>query len=255
MIKPILQTPRYRLVADELARAIRAGELPAGSKMPADKDLVHQLGVSRTTVREAMIALEAMGYVVTRFGAGAYVADELPDRGAEEVGLPGFFELVEARYRIEPEIAAVAAASVTREGLLHLSACIDRISDGAADFAEVERHDREFHISIARFTGNSVFVSIVSDFWRARQRFPEWTRTSNRQNEADIRRFYRREHSAILDALSARDPEAARRAMRTHCRNSGRPLLERWHRLEEGPGAPVSGREVLDRISAWTPQP
>ena len=78
MLSAIQQTPRYRLAAEELAAAIRAGDFAPGAKMPPDRDLVARLGVSRTTLREAMIALELMGYVVTRFGAGAFVADPLP---------------------------------------------------------------------------------------------------------------------------------------------------------------------------------
>lgn len=248
-MKPIQQMPRYRLVAEEIAAEIRAGELAPGSKMPPDKELVDRLQVSRATVREAMIALELMGYVVTRFGAGAYVADTLPDRPVEPKGLPGFFELVEARYRIEPEIAAIAAETVGAEDLAVLRRKVDLMIDPARPFAESERDDRDFHVTIARSTGNSVFVSIVEDFWRARLRFPEWTRANNRQNEEDIRRFYRDEHMAVIEALEARDPAAARRAMQVHCRNSGQPMLERWRRLEEAQAAPDD--RVVTRISTW----
>lgn len=248
MLKPILQTPRYRLVADQIAQLIRDGEIPLGSKMPADKDLVQQLGVSRTTVREAMIALELMGYVVTRFGAGAFTTETLPDAVTETNGLPGFFELVEARYSIEPEIAAIAASTVTEADITHLRACIEILADPGLALDDFENADRDFHITIARSTGNSVFVSIVEEFWRVRQRFPEWTRTTNRQNPADIARFFRDEHTDIVDALANADAAAARTAMRIHCRNSGQPLLERWRQVEEGA---LPGNTVVKRISTW----
>ncbi|MCP1170310.1 FadR family transcriptional regulator, partial [Limimaricola sp. ASW11-118] len=215
-MKPIIQTPRYRLVADEIVAAIRAGDLAPGAKMPADKDLVERLGVSRTTVREAMIALELMGYVVTRFGAGAFVAEALPEAPREAPAQPGFYELVEARYRIEPEIAAAAAPFIKDEDQAHLRDLIAGMADPALSLHEVERRDRDFHVTIARATGNSVFVSIVEEFWRARRRFPEWTRANNRRDAADVARFYEAEHRAILDAFAARDVEAARRAMRVH---------------------------------------
>ncbi|WP_343501513.1 FadR/GntR family transcriptional regulator [Alloyangia pacifica] len=250
MLTPIVQTPRYRLVAEEIAARIRAGDFASGTKMPADKDLVAQLGVSRTTVREAMIALELMGYVVTRYGAGAFVADPLPmaqdETHPERPGLPGFFELVEARFVIEPEIAAIAASTVTPGQIAQLTRCIEGMCDTRLPFDRIEAHDREFHLVIARSTGNSLFVTMVEDFWHARQRYPEWTRLNNRQNAEDIARFSRDEHVAIVDALVARDAGAARAAMAHHCRNSGQPLLERWHRFE---GETV-GEEVLHRLKA-----
>ncbi|WP_353474755.1 FadR/GntR family transcriptional regulator [Salipiger sp. H15] len=254
MLTPIVQTPRYRLVAEEIAARLRAGDYAPGSKMPADKDLVAQLGVSRTTVREAMIALELMGYVVTRYGAGAFVADPLPqakaaaqgEPHAETQGLPGFFELVEARFVIEPEIAAIAASTVTPGQIAQLNRCIEGMCDASLPFDRIEAHDREFHLVVARSTGNSVFVSVVDEFWRARQRYPEWTRLNNRQSPEDIARFSRDEHVAIVDALAAGDAEGARAAMALHCRNSGQPLLERWQLFEGEAG----GEEVLHRLKA-----
>ena len=244
MLSAIQQTPRCRLAAEELAAAIRAGDFAPGAKMPPDRDLVARLGVSRTTLREAMIALELMGYVVTRFGAGAFVADPLPAAAPEAAGLPGYFELVEARFVVEPEIAAIAATEITPEGLAALDACIEGMCDTTLPFPRIEAHDREFHLIIARSTGNSVFVTMVEEFWRVRLRYPEWTRLNNRQNAADIARFSRDEHTAVMQALAARDASAARAAMAHHCRNSGAPLLERWRRLEGETGA----EEVLHRL-------
>ena len=246
MLRPVVQIPRYRLVADEIAACIRAGEFPAGSKMPADKDLVARLGVSRTTVREAMIALEMMGYVVTRYGAGAFVADTLPPAPVEADDLPGFFELVEARFAIEPEIAAIAAGTVTPDDVEHLNRCIERMCDAALAFDRVEAADRDFHLTIARSTGNSVFVWVIEEFWHMRQRFPRWTRLNNRQSTEDIARFSREEHAAIVAALVDRDAAAARAAMRVHCRNSGQPLLERWRILEGD--APQRTGGIVDRL-------
>ncbi|WP_172330190.1 FadR/GntR family transcriptional regulator [Mangrovicoccus sp. HB161399] len=245
-LDPIDQKPRYRLAADSIAARIRAGDYPPGSKMPADKDLVEQLRVSRTTVREAMIALELMGLVVTRYGAGAFVAPALPPEAAESATLPGFFELVEARHAFEPEIAAIAAGTLGAAQIVHLRDCIEGMCDAAAPFDLVEACDREFHLAVARATGNAFFVQVVGEFWHARQQFPEWTRLNNRQGPADIARFSRGEHEAIVAALDAGDARAARAAMRLHCRNSGQPLLERWRRLEEEGTAPDSA--VADRI-------
>jgi DNA-binding FadR family transcriptional regulator len=157
MLNPIVQTPRYRLVAEEIAARIRAGDLPLDSKMPADKDLVVQLGVSRTTVREAMIALELMGYVVTRYGAGAFVARTLPVAPIETSGLPGYFELVEARFVIEPEIAAIAARLIRPAEIAQLESCIEGMCDTTSNLERIEAFDSEFHL-IARLAIRSSFL-------------------------------------------------------------------------------------------------
>ena len=74
MFKPVEQTPRYKLVAQQIADLILSGRLERGTKMPTERELVEELGVSRPTVREAMIALEITGFVENSFGAGAYVS-------------------------------------------------------------------------------------------------------------------------------------------------------------------------------------
>lgn len=249
MLKPVIQNPRYRLVADQIAILIRNGVLPAGTKMPPDRDLVEKLRVSRTTVREAMIALELMGYVVTRFGAGAYVSERLPNAGFDGQGMPGYFELVEARHCIEPQIAALATRTIGRADISFLRDCIATMVDPTLSFAEIEASDRAFHLAIARSTSNSVFIGIVEDFWRSRLRFPEWTRTNSRQSVEDVSRFFGEEHTAIVDGFEAQDSERAARAMQVHCRNSGKVLLERWSSLNEEiePGEDA----VLDRMADW----
>jgi len=246
LLRAIVQKPRYRLVADQIAARIRDGVLPPGSKMPTDRELVDKLGVSRATVREAMIALEMMGYVETRFGSGAYVAQTLPPPSDTD-GPPGYFELVEARFHIEARIAGLAAQTCTPEDMTHLRACVAQMIAPDSSFEEIEAADREFHLTLARATGNSVFVSLIEDFWNARRSYPRWTRMHNQQTREDVARYFEAEHMAILRAVEARDSAEAERAMQVHCRNSGLPMLDKWH-LQEGEGADP---RVLDRLERW----
>ena len=99
----------YRQIAGQIAALIDSGEFPVGSRLPAERELATLLGVSRTSVREAIISLEIGGRVDVRVGTGIFVAgnaSRVPDAG--DAG-PGPFELLAARKLVEGEIAALAA--------------------------------------------------------------------------------------------------------------------------------------------------
>src|SRR4029079_6951833 len=100
----------YRQIADQLAQLIASGEFPAGSRLPAERELAVSLGVSRTSVREAIISLEMSGLVDVRVGTGIFVTTppEGASRASGDAG-PGPFELLAARKLVEGEVAALAA--------------------------------------------------------------------------------------------------------------------------------------------------
>ncbi len=100
----------YRQIADQIRTLIAAGEFAAGARLPPERDLARQLGVSRPSVREALIALEVEGLVEVRIGSGIYVLGA--NGRAQEASVEaeaGPFELLRARYFIESECAAQAA--------------------------------------------------------------------------------------------------------------------------------------------------
>src|SRR5207302_7198003 len=103
----------YRQIADQIRALIRSREFAAGARLPPERDLARQLGVSRPSVREALIALEVEGYVEVRIGSGVYVIERTaaPDPLPEDSGP---FELIRARWLIEAECAALAARHATR---------------------------------------------------------------------------------------------------------------------------------------------
>src|SRR5664279_116313 len=112
----------YRQIADQIRTLIRSGEFPAGSRLPPERDLAKQLGVSRPSVREALIALEVEGLVEVRIGSGIYVLGPsrrvaVPGAAANDGGseaTAGPFELLRARYVVEGECAALAAKSAKK---------------------------------------------------------------------------------------------------------------------------------------------
>lgn len=203
----------YRRVIDYAVSQIGAGTFPAGTRLPAERELAETLAVSRTTVREAMVALELMGVVEIRKGSGIHV------RG---LGAPvslgtaldvGAFELLEARRTIEAEVAALAAMRISDEEIVKLEALLEEMTDD--DLSVSERADRDFHFCIAGATGNAAMVSVVTDLWRMRERCP-LARTIHQRARGGGELLRVAEHRDMLDALRCRDAEGARAAMRRH---------------------------------------
>src|SRR5687767_15779377 len=120
----------YRQIADQITALIERGEYGAGARLPPERDLARQLGVSRPSVREALIALEVEGYVEVRVGSGVYVLD----RGASAVPEPlpadsGPFELIKARWLIEAECAALAAKAATKAQIRAMEEALDQMDE------------------------------------------------------------------------------------------------------------------------------
>src|SRR5438128_40201 len=116
----------YRRIARQLSELIAAGEFAPGQRLPAERGLAEQLGVSRPSVREALIALEIEGKVEVRVGSGVYVTDGKPAKAALALAsVPqgeGPFELLQARMTVEGEVAALAAAGATPGELAEIEA-------------------------------------------------------------------------------------------------------------------------------------
>lgn len=115
---PVLQPQRlYKQIAEVLEERINGGAFPPGAYLPPERELAQQMGVSRTSVREALIALEVKGRIVIRVGDGAQVCEALPADKAEQLNDRSPLEQLEARSLIEGEIAALAAKNATTEHL------------------------------------------------------------------------------------------------------------------------------------------
>lgn len=232
MFKPVAQIPRYRLVAQQIADRIQEGALVAGDKMPAERVLVESFGVSRATIREALIALEITGYVENKFGAGVLVAAFPPKYNRlNELAAPGPFEQLEARMIVEGEVAALAALSIADSDIVRLRGLTDAMQRETGTEFWGENADEEFHLTIARATGNTALVNAVDDFWRQRQLMPMWV-TLHERVEIDLMKPMRiQEHKDIISALEDRNPNAARAAMRHHISQFGVLVLEGWKAL------------------------
>jgi DNA-binding FadR family transcriptional regulator len=204
----------YQKLAKQLIEELQSGTYAVGDRMPAERDLAKKFGVSRPVVREAMLALEVLGLIEVRIGSGAYVV-----RLSGQQREPGFnvspFELVEARMLFEGEAAALAASQITDDEIRQLEGLVQAIADENRQADGKEEADREFHMLIARATRNAAIETTVDEMWQLRSTSPECALLLDMARNANVRPVVE-EHTAIVDALRARDPEAARSAMRGH---------------------------------------
>lgn len=205
----------YRQIADQLAQLIASGEFAVGSRLPAERELAASLGVSRTSVREAIISLEMSGLVEVRVGTGIFVAQqpEAAPRPRGDAG-PGPFELLAARKLLEGEIAALAARNATASDAAALHRSCARLERYLDDFAAREAEDRDFHLLLAKATGNGSLQLVVEGLWN--QRAELWGRLQRHFHTTDLAARTIRDHASIAAAVEAGDPDAARAAMHRH---------------------------------------
>jgi DNA-binding FadR family transcriptional regulator len=205
----------YRQIADQIAGLIAAGEFKPGSRLPAERELATKLGVSRASVREAIISLEIGGLVEVRIGTGIFVTATAAAAGARDrdVG-PGPFELLGARKLIEGEIAALAAANASEHDIEALQQNVKRMESNIEDFGAREDSDRDFHLRLAKASGNGSLELVVEGLWA--QRAELWGRMQKHFHTPELARQTIRDHAAIVKAIAARDASGARAAMRRH---------------------------------------
>lgn len=208
----------YHSVADQIMQMINDGAFPPGSRLPGERELAERFDVSRVTIREAEIALQALGFLSIKTGSGVYVLDPSEN---ENGSLPSVsaFELTEARLLFESEAAALAARQIDDETLADLEAMVERMSStDPSDDEDSQRADREFHLAIAAASGNAAVQYVVESLWKIRTQIPEIRQVHAAicgEEDAGERGS---EHADILKALKDRSPADARSAMQNHFR-------------------------------------
>ncbi len=167
------------------------------------------------SVREAIISLEIGGLVEVRVGTGIFVTLKRANANgpAGDAG-PGPFELLNARKLVEGEIAALAATEASADDVEALRQNIVRMTAHNDDFAIREESDRQFHLALAKATGNGSLELVVEGLWN--QRAELWGRMQQHFHTSDLARQTIRDHAAILRAVVARDAADARKAMHRH---------------------------------------
>jgi len=224
----------YRQIAEQIRALIRSGEYRPGARLPPERDLAKQLGVSRPSVREALIALEVEGLVEVRIGSGIYVQRAAAARADEEAAAAhaeaGPFELLRARHVIESECAALAAKSARKA---HIAAIEDAVAVMQREFdahTQPLAGDQLFHLRIAEATGNGALVAVVKMLWEERTG-PLYKQLEHHYDSPALWIAAMAEHRAILAAIAAHDATGARIAMQRHLTQAYKRFSTGWDSL------------------------
>lgn len=218
-----VETRLYERIAAAIRQALASGRYAVGDRLPSERDLAQRHGVSRPTVREAIIALEVDGLVEVRTNSGVYVAALHPEGGRPADTGVGPFELLEARRMFEAEICGLAAQMIDPGRVDRLRALAADME--SCDLLRAEAADREFHLEIARATRNSAMEKTVSMLWDARDQSPQYKLLTAKVRAAGVAPRVS-EHRRIVDALAGGEAGGAREAMRDHLGRVIAHLLE-----------------------------
>jgi DNA-binding FadR family transcriptional regulator len=201
------------------------GTLGPGAKLPTERDLVDRLAAPRSAIRRALDVLERDGLVIRHVGRGTFLTEAVlrPSEGAPADTSPA--EIMQVRLVIEPPVAALAARVATQADLGRISQCLQR-GGASEDFEGFEAWDAKLHRAIAQAAHNGLLMNMF-DVMNTARALPVWGSLKRRTSTPERRRCYHAEHTAIVEALSDRDPDGAQAAMRAHLVNVADNLLGR----------------------------
>lgn len=211
----------YQQIADRIAELIETGEFALGARLPPERDLALQFGVSRPTVREALIALEISGLVEVRTGSGAYVTRAQQVARSDGAGTlkdagPSAFDLVTARRVIEPAVTAAAALRATAEDIAEISAALLQFEQNwhGSHWDKLDA-DRRFHLAVAAASHNLLLQKVVEDLWTG-MFGPLFAVLSERTQLTNRQEMTLQDHRTILSCIERVDPIGASAAMTNH---------------------------------------
>jgi DNA-binding FadR family transcriptional regulator len=206
-------------LAEEILRFARAAGLDVGDRLPTERQLAEEHGVTRTSVRRALAQLEAEGLLMRQVGRGTFLRDRDGEPGAGTMDAPqpadiGPADVMAVRRLIEPSAMALVVTHTTARDLTEMDRCLAR-GDRASNYAEFEVWDIALHHRLIQATRNPLLIRLYATVEVARQG-PLWGELKRRNDSIERRNVYQCEHHDIVDAVRARDSDAAVEAMRAH---------------------------------------
>jgi GntR family transcriptional regulator, transcriptional repressor for pyruvate dehydrogenase complex len=215
--RPAAALTRATAVREELLRRVASGALRPGDRLPAERTLASELGVSRNVLREAIGGLAAINLVNIQRGAGVFVRDLdvasllEPIELAVSLAPSSLRSVIQARLVIEPGIAALAARSASPDEIDALDGLLRESAEVIDDAQAYLDADVAIHDAIVRMARNPILMRISDATRRLARASRELPNTDPELRKGSLKGHYR-----IFDAIVARDPAKAERAMREH---------------------------------------
>lgn len=223
MFQPIKNTKVYEQVAEQIQDMVVNGKLQRGDKLPSERQLAEELQVSRTSIREALRALQIIGLIEVRQGEGSYINQSFEKSLFQPLSIMFMLqnskpeEIIELRRIIEVEAAYLAAKRADDEEIEHLRGLIEKLKD-LKDLNNEEASvavDKEFHYTIAKASKNKLLVNVLNVISELMDKFIKEARGMILVDEKN-KEVLVQQHEAIFKGLENRDPKAAGSAMQIH---------------------------------------
>lgn len=220
-----IEQPRKKSsqAAEQIIDAIRSGRYVGGDRLPPERELACAMGVSRSSIREAIGALQVAGILQSRVGDGTYVASAAAgkvNRGVASLLEAGvhLLEIWKAKEELETMLLELATLEATEEELEGLEAILDGMTEGvrARDYRKYLVTNVRFHLAIARAAKNAPLEKAENSLLRVTQQIYRAAERGSRQAVAGHLDRALAVHEGILDVIARRDPGRARRAMKRH---------------------------------------
>ena len=206
---------KWRYIATLLSRSLASGKLGQNERLPPEREMSKLYGVSRGTVRKALLHLEKQGIVEIRPNSGTYVVGRPGDNDFTRIDLASPLELMEARSALEPYVCMLAVLHGRQDDLTKLELLWESMERCGSDTRKFTELDIDFHQSIVECTHNSLLIGMVDHIGNVR-RSEEWMQARLQILNTDNARILNQHHRRILDAIKTRRADKAAKAMREH---------------------------------------
>jgi GntR family transcriptional repressor for pyruvate dehydrogenase complex len=216
----VKNTKVYEQIIEQFKSMISEGTLKKGDKLPSERDLVEQLGVSRAAIREALSALQIIGLVEARQGEGNFIKENFEESLVDPYLLIFMLngsnkeQILELRRMIEIETVALAAMKITEEEIAELEQCLASLTE-AEDEASKVKWDKKFHYNIAKASKNILIINMMNAVSSLMDSFISDARGSILMI-SENRDVLMKQHEAILEGIKKHNQSAASEAMRQH---------------------------------------
>lgn len=227
MFRKIRDVRVYENIIGQIRRLIESGELAPGDKLPTEPELAQELGVSRTSIREALQVLEVLGIITRTPGRGTFISSGLSLADLQSLGdfspmavssrLRSY--LVEAREAIEPVIARVAAQKASAQDIAELEAILAQMQYDVTSGNDGLEADINFHLQISKITRNPIFVRMMHSFADLFRRGIYVHMKLEQSKAVSLER-----HRRILEAIKNHDAHQAEQLLKEHLRRMRRAV-------------------------------
>lgn len=226
LIKKVKRVPISQGVTQQLIDLIMSGKFSTGEKLPSEKKLMDAFGIGRSSLRESIKALEALGLVEVRVPEGTFVSESLGDFFTKQlalmskIGFDNISELIEARMIIETQIAILASQKATDDDISDLTTLLNIMIHSKSNF-EYQKSDVDFHKKLAEMSRNSFLIQVSNILQEITFIWIKKVITL-----PNVKSFAIDQHSEILDAIKNKDITATFKAMDNHLKYVSELLIQ-----------------------------